>query len=1105
MSDKENQIIPPETAVAENRKVEKEEVYRTMFDSTEQGFCLLEILQDNSGQPVDYRFLEVNRAFEKMTGIPNEAAIGDKTARELVPNLEDKWVEIYGRIALTGEAVRFVENSPAMNRVFDVHAFRIGDEKSRTVALLFNDISEQKRAEENLRESEENLRYTVELNPQVTWTATPDGAIESFSERWLEMTGLTREYALGDGWLSIQHPEDKDAAFAAWARSIETGESYDIEHRIRLADGAYRWVRSRAYPRRNDFDGRIIRWHGATEDIDQHKQADEDLRESQKMLKLAMAGSRMGAWSRDMATDAVYWSPELEAIFGLAAGTFSGTLGGFRDYVHPEDKQRIADEVQRAIDEKTDYIIEFRFRHADGSLRWMEGRGQAVYAPDGTPTKVYGIGIDITERKREELDRQFLLEIGEKIRFGELKRENTLSDVAEMTSRHLDAARCLFIEIDEAADRGTIRYEHRRRGDAPVAGEYKISDYSPQTLAEIKSGRIIVNHDAERDLRTADIYRETYEPYDECAYVSVPLFTGGQWTAIFWISDDSPRRWTERETALIAAVGERAWLAAEKRRNEKALRQSRERLQMAMDAAKIYSWEMNLATRQIDWSNNLERVIGFSLPNDYQITLNDLVHADDKETLESKIFDAVNQRETYESEFRLVNPANGETVWMRGQGVLADQEAGDPPRFVGITQNIHERKKAEHERENLLRREQDARRQAEEASRLKDEFLATVSHELRTPLNAILGWSQMLISSKFSEADTRRAVETIYRNAKSQAQLIEDILDVSRIITGKLRIETEPTMLAPIIQTAIETLRPSIEAKNIKLQLLLEFETKPVLADSDRMLQVFWNLISNAVKFTPENGRVGVELENVNRQIKITVSDTGQGIEPEFLPFVFDRFRQADGTSTRTHGGLGLGLSIVRHIVELHGGTVEVVSAGAGAGAAFTVYLPVWETPQNAEKIIGDDGSRDFSIRKQAPESSNTEGDDELKGLRVLLIDDEQDALEMLTLMLRQSGITVEPQTNAADALEFIKERTPQIIISDIGMPEQDGYGFIEKLRELPPEKGGSIPAIALTAYSGADEKTRVLSSGFQIYLPKPVDSSELFDALKSLRKELNG
>ncbi|HEX8197202.1 MAG TPA: PAS domain S-box protein [Pyrinomonadaceae bacterium] len=1088
-----------QSKLAEERIRQSEERYRMLFNSIDQGFCVFEMLFDDAGKAVDYRFLEVNPVFEKMTGIPNSEALSGKTVRQLVPNLEEKWVEVYGQIALTGESVRFVERSDAMNRWFDVYGFRVGAGESRKVALLFNDITYRKRAEERLRESEENLRYTVELNPQVPWTATPDGNIEGFNDRWLELTGLTHETALGEGWLRIQHPDDLQSTVNAWMHSIKTGEPYDVEHRIRLADGSYGWVRSRAFPRR-DEQGKIVRWYGATEDIHKHKQADEDLHESQKMLSLAMSGSRMGAWSRDLATETVYWSPELEMIFGLPVGTFAGNLNGFRDYVYAEDKELIALEVQRAIAEHRDYIIEFRFHHADGSLRWMEGRGQAVYATDGTPTKVYGIGIDITTRKREELDRQFLLELGEKIRFGDFSPEKLLDEITETTCKHLNAARCLFVEINETENRGRVRHEYYKKGMSPVAGEYKISDYSRQTLEGIRRGQIIVNNDARSDPRTAGIYQTTYEPYNEQAYISIPLFANGRWDAIFWISDDKPREWTPQEIAFLEAVGERAWLAIEKLRNDEALRLSEERLRLATGAANIYSWEADLERQTVVYSANTEQVLGFPMPQDLAESTA-LIHEEDRQTAAEKFERAIADKTNFNADFRLVNPRTGETIWQSVQGIFISGSDNKINRFVGITQNITERKQAEREREELLRREQAARREAEEASRSKDEFLATVSHELRTPLNAIMGWSQMLVSAKLSQEDTVRAVETIYRNSKSQAQLIEDILDVSRIVTGKLRIEPKPTALAPVIQTAVESLRPAIEAKNIRLQMRIDFEPRMVYADADRLQQVVWNLLSNAIKFTPEKGQVTITLESDSSQTKIIVSDTGKGISQEFLPFVFERFRQADGSSTRMHGGLGLGLSIVRHLVELHGGSVEVESRGEGAGTTFTVRLPLWETQENK---IADFKSDDLPANGSAAEKSDSADNHvKVKGLRILIVDDETDTLDLLVAVLSQKGVEVKAETRVRDALETIEEWKPDIIVSDIAMPEEDGYSLIKKLRDLPPEQGGAIPAIALTAYVGVKERARVLESGFQMYVPKPVEPSELLSAIANFTSEL--
>ncbi|MDQ4121605.1 MAG: PAS domain S-box protein [Acidobacteriota bacterium] len=1083
---------------AEEQIRQSEERYRLLFNSIDQGFCVFEVLFDETGKPSDYRFLEVNPVFEKMTGIPNNEALSEKTARQLVPNLEDKWIEIYGRIALTGESVRFVERSDAMNRWFDVYAFRVGGAKSRKVALLFNDITDRKRGEERLRESEENLRYTVELNPQVPWTATPEGRIESFNDRWLEMTGLTYEEALGDGWLRIQHPDDLQTSVDAWMHSIRTGDPYDIEHRIRLADGSYGWVRSRAFPRR-DERGSIIRWYGTTEDIHQHKQADENLRESQRMLRLAMGGSRMGYWSRDLATETVYWSPELEKLFGLPVGSFAGNLRGFRDYVYNEDKEIIALEIERAIAEHRDYIIEFRFHHGDGTLHWMEGRGQAVYAPDGTPIKVYGIGIDITERKRDELDRQFLLELGEKIRFADFSPEKLLNEITKTTCKHLNAARCLFVEINEAENRGRVRHEYFKKGMSPVAGEYKISDYSRQTLEGIRRGQIIVNNDARRDPRTADIYQTTYEPYNEQAYISIPLFANGRWDAIFWVSDDKPRVWTTQEIAFLETVGERTWLAIEKLRNDEALRLSEERLRLATEAADIYSWEADVERQIIVYSSNTEQVMGFTMPKSIADGMA-LIHEEDRQMIARNFERAVREQSNFSSEFRIVNPLTREIAWQSAQGIFIKGAGDSADLLVGITQNITSRKQAEREREELLRREQAARRDAEEASRSKDEFLATVSHELRTPLNAIMGWSQMLSSGVLNQSDAQRAIETIYRNAKSQAQLIEDILDVSRIVTGKLRIEPKPTALAPIIQTAVESLRPAIEAKNIRLQLRLDFESRMVCADADRIQQVVWNLLSNAIKFTPEKGQVTIKLESDSSQTKIVVSDTGTGINPDFLPFVFDRFRQADGSSTRKHGGLGLGLSIVRHLVELHGGRVEVESQGKNAGTTFTVRLPQWEPPVN--KI--EDFKFDELLSNGSSEKSEVIEDlAEVKGLRVLIVDDEIDTLELLAAVLRRKGVEVMAKTRVSDAFETIIEWQPDIIVSDIAMPEEDGYSLIKKLRDLPPDKGGTIPAIALTAYVGVKERAKVLESGFQMYVPKPVEPTELLSAIASFSFEL--
>jgi PAS domain S-box-containing protein len=416
--------------------------------------------------------------------------------------------------------------------------------------------------------------------------------------------------------------------------------------------------------------------------------------------------------------------------------------------------------------------------------------------------------------------------------------------------------------------------------------------------------------------------------------------------------------------------------------------------------------------------------------------------------------------------------------------VLDDE--GNLTGAVCIVSDITVRKRAEEERLQLLGREQAARAEAEAANRLKDEFLATVSHELRTPLNAMLGWARLLRAGTLDQATTDRALQAIERNAKSQSQLIEDLLDVSRIISGKLLLDFRPLELVTIIKAAIEIVSSSADAKSIRIESVLDPGAGPVSGDSVRLQQVVWNLLSNAVKFTPTGGRIEVRLDRVDSSARITVSDSGRGIGANFLPYVFDRFRQADGTYTRGHGGLGLGLAIVRHLVEMHGGTVSAHSRGEGQGATFTVELPLLATPpRNAEFGIGNETSA-----TRTPDSLV------LKGLRVLVVDDEADARELFTVLLEQRGAKVMAVASSDEALTLLAEtppgERPDILLADIAMPEMDGYELIAKVRALEPKQGSQIPAVALTAHAGSEDRNRSLSAGFQKHLSKPVEPAEL-------------
>ena len=391
----------------------------------------------------------------------------------------------------------------------------------------------------------------------------------------------------------------------------------------------------------------------------------------------------------------------------------------------------------------------------------------------------------------------------------------------------------------------------------------------------------------------------------------------------------------------------------------------------------------------------------------------------------------------------------------------------------------------------LLKLERSAREAAEESNRLKDEFLATVSHELRTPLTAILGWSRLLEDGSLDDSTMQQAVETIGRNAKAQAQIVDDILDVSRIITGNLYLDLHPLEVVPVVENAINVVRPTADAKGIRVETYLDSAPAMISGDANRLQQVVWNLLSNAVKFTNSGGRVCVKVSQGGGAVEVSVSDTGQGINKEFLPYVFERFTQADSTTTRQHGGLGLGLAIARHLVEIHGGTIRAESKGEDRGATFTIRLPLLESSVGLAAAVDQD-------QHQLAQSQQL-----LSGVNVLLVDDDSDTLTLMTTALRKRQANVTAVSSAGEAIQAITRRRPDVLVSDIAMPDEDGYGLIEKIRRLENGDTDNIPAVAITAYAKDEDRERALSAGFQIYLAKPVELTELISVVaRAARRE---
>jgi PAS domain S-box-containing protein len=570
----------------------------------------------------------------------------------------------------------------------------------------------------------------------------------------------------------------------------------------------------------------------------------------------------------------------------------------------------------------------------------------------------------------------------------------------------------------------------------------------------------------------------------------------GQWSGVLrHITRDGHEVWVESRQQVIESEGKQLVLETNRDITEQ-LRAEESRLRLAAIVASSNDAIIGKTLEGIitNWNDGARRIFGYSEDEVIGKSVTILIPPD-RHDEEPAIIERLKRGERVD---------HYQTVRVRKDGQKIDISLTISPirnslgQIIGaskIARDITEHKRLQEELERLLEQEQSAREQSEMANRVKDEFVATVSHELRTPLNAILGWSSMLLGGKLKGDDVRRGLETIERNARLQAQLIEDILDVSRSISGKLRLDIKPVELISIIRAAVDAVRPAAEAKDIQLQLLLDPAADHVQADATRMQQIIWNLLANAIKFTPTGGFVQVKLDRVESRAQVTVTDTGEGISPEFLPYIFNRFQQGDGTTTRRHGGLGLGLAIARHLVEMHGGTIEAASEGVDKGSTFTVGIPL----RSSGILVSP------TPISTAPESdSNGGGRFSLKGLRILAIDDEPDVRDMLQTLLEDCGANVLTAASAKAGLEALAAWKPHVLISDIGMPEEDGYSLIRKIRALSPEHGANVPAIALTGYVRVEERMRALEAGYQMFVPKPVETSELIAIIGDLCRTNN-
>jgi len=553
--------------------------------------------------------------------------------------------------------------------------------------------------------------------------------------------------------------------------------------------------------------------------------------------------------------------------------------------------------------------------------------------------------------------------------------------------------------------------------------------------------------------------------------VFVPLVSLGRVIGKFMVYLDAPGEPSPAELQLATLIGSHVAFAVERTRAEAQARRDEARLRYVLDAAEMGTWEWDLARQRVEWSDNLARLHGVAADAlDHTFASYErVIHPEDRERVAAALRRAIDEREPLDIEYRVV-AQDGSERWVESKGHVEVAD-GRPIRVSGVCLIVTPRKEAEHAR----------LASAEEASRLKDDFLATLSHELRTPLNAILGWVQMLLAGTLPADRARQAIDIIGRNAKAQAQLIEDILDISRIITGKLEIESQALSVPHLMDGVVGAALPAARAKQITITRHVPDGLPPVDGDPKRLHQVLSSVIANAIQFTPDKGQVEIRAEADARGLVITVRDSGAGIPAEFLPHVFDRFRQADSRATRRHGGLGLGLAIARHVIEQHRGTITAASDGPGRGTTMTIVLPTRVASQGATLAPHVTTPAGLALR--------------LDGAKVVVVDDQRDSCELLAALFEQCGAEVVQCANAPAALSTLLSSSVQLLVADIAMPDVDGYDLIRQVRQIDSR----LPAVAVTAYAYPQDRLKALAAGFTAYCSKPIDATHFLRVVRNV------
>ena len=1019
------------------------------------------------------------------------------------------------------------------------------------------DVTERRRVERELEATEHRFSMFMENLPGLAWIKDLEGRYVYANESAARAFRVPREELKGKTDAEIFPPETAAQFRENDRRALADGGGLLTLERLEHPDGVHHSIVSK-FPMPGS-DGETVLVGGVAIDVTERIRAEEASRESEQKYRSLLENANDIIYSHDLQGNYLAINRACSEVTGYTREEILGGLN-IAQVVAPEHLElarRMTAEKLREPSKHTVYEIGIISR--DGRRLTLEVSTRIAFR-DGQPVAVEGIARDVTERVRAAAERERLLEETRAARDEAEEALERRRDVEARLRTLVDASASLLGSPQtEVVLPAVLALSHRLvAADAYAIWRYTPADAVWSVVAssglseEYGRERIEVTSPAmrapEEPLFIEDVLKvsnlehrqQTYRREGIRALLTLPLKAHGEiiGTLVFYYRQ--PRRFAETDVVVATALANLAASAVRTAELYDEQRRLRGEAQAAERRATFLAEATTLLSSSLDYEKTLEAVAHAAVPwvadwcgvdilgEDGEVRRLAVAHVDPAKVEWAR---EVQERYPYDP----ADPA----------GVAAVLRTGRPELYTEITDEmlVAGAKDEEHLRimralvinsamivplaaqgrafgaitfvtaesgrlygagdlafaEDLARRAslavENARlyRQAQEANRIKDEFLATLSHELRTPLTAIYGWASMLAAGTLEGAEAKRAVAAIERNARAQRQIVEDVLDVSRIITGKLRLEMQPVELRALVQDAVESVRPAAEAKGVYLSTLLARDVGEVTGDPDRLQQVMWNLLSNAVKFTPAGGRVEVELRGEGTRAALRVGDTGEGIAPDFLPHVFDRFRQADMGTTRQHGGLGLGLSIVRHLVELHGGEVTAESPGRGLGSTFTLRLPLRPSARVQEPSQP-------SVKKAAPAAPAT-GAASLAGTRVLIVEDEDDARVMLKTLLESLGASVQAAGSAAEAWEVLEGAGCDALVSDIGMPEEDGYSLISRVRGHKSARVKETPAVALTAYAREDDRERSLAAGFDAFLPKPVEPSELLEVLAGLVK----